>query len=53
MEEELPIKEVTCHTPGCLNEGVTITLPCADLIFCGACGQPIADVELIASENGS
>ena len=46
---------VTCHTPGCVSEGVEIdavttwtdddgaTHP-VDLVVCGGCGQPIDDL---------
>ncbi len=41
---DFPIQRVTCHTPGCANEGIPIELPCAGAVQCGPCGQVIADV---------
>jgi len=43
-ETELPMKHVVCRTPGCENDGITITLPCGDAVYCGPCGQPITDI---------
>lgn len=44
---------VTCHTPGCENDGITIPLDVPivddapvsiDVVLCGVCGQTITDV---------
>lgn len=45
MDEELPIKTVACHTEGCENASIPLTLPCADQVFCGACGFQITDIQ--------
>jgi hypothetical protein len=39
---------VTCHTAGCENNGVEITLPCAlpdCTVICGVCNFEIEDKE--------
>jgi len=47
---------VTCHTPGCANEGIPIDLnltytdddgqtQTVDAVACGVCGNPITDYE--------
>ena len=59
MQVQAATHTVTCHTPGCINNGVPIQMP---LVFdedtgdglihtdssadvqCGPCGQPITDV---------
>jgi hypothetical protein len=43
-EAELPLRTVTCHTPGCVNQGHTVTFPCLEVVICGGCGQQITDV---------
>ena len=40
---------VTCHTPGCSNAAVPITLvvptdPPDPFVVCGVCSQPITDI---------
>jgi hypothetical protein len=47
MNEDVfpPIRTVTCHTPGCENEGVPLTLPCVDKVVCGPCKAVITDVK--------
>lgn len=42
---DFPIRRVTCHTPGCPNDGIPINLPCADAVQCGPCGQEIEDID--------
>jgi len=44
-EESLPVRTVTCRTAGCENEALELTLPCADEVICGACGNPITDIQ--------
>jgi aspartate carbamoyltransferase regulatory subunit len=45
---------VTCHTPGCVLDGVEIQVPLyvnSDGILrcsCGECGQPITDMKEVA-----
>lgn len=39
----------TCHTPGCGNEAIPITMEWdgtpLDFCVCGPCGQPITDLD--------
>lgn len=35
---------VTCHTLGCGNAEVAITLPVSEVVVCGPCGELITDV---------
>lgn len=44
MDDSLPVKTATCHTEGCENSGIPITLECADIVECGVCQQPITDI---------
>lgn len=38
------VVNVTCHTEGCENGGVTIPFPDpADTVICGGCGVEITD----------
>lgn len=45
----MPDYTATCHTGGCGNENILITMiydPAyvPSVVYCGACSQPIADV---------
>lgn len=42
---ELPMRTVTCRTPSCENADIPITLPCAELVLCGACAVEITDIQ--------
>lgn len=44
MEDELPLRTVTCRTTGCENAHIPITLPCGDVAQCGVCLQLITDI---------
>ena len=44
---------VTCHTPGCVNDGIPITIttvmddpgiPPPQVVYCGPCQQPVTDI---------
>jgi len=41
--------ELTCHTDGCENNGITISMETdATTFYCGPCGQEITDkVEVV------
>ena len=42
---------VTCHTEGCGNEGITITMETeATVFYCGVCGNEITDVVAVTEE---
>lgn len=43
-DDDLTLSTVICHTDGCENAGVPITLPVADVVVCGPCGQTITDI---------
>jgi hypothetical protein len=41
---------VTCHTEGCQNAGITIFVTAQEeslLVICGPCGAPITDVDVL------
>lgn len=42
---DTPLMALTCHTPGCVNEGVSIDYPATGAAACGPCGQVITDIE--------
>ena len=45
MDDELtPLRTVQCHTEGCGNRDIPVTMHCLDLVVCGACGNPITDI---------
>lgn len=40
------IKNLTCHTSGCENNGIAILFEDpAELCICGPCGQQITDIK--------
>ena len=46
----MPTFTVTCHTDGCMNQGIPIELEYAEEFgvpdaYCGPCGQPITDAK--------
>jgi len=45
------IWEVTCHTDGCENNGITITMETdATTFYCGCCGVEITDKVEVTEE---
>jgi hypothetical protein len=50
-EDPIPTRlvTVTCHTAGCGNAGIAITLEVVDVadpaVVCGVCSQPINDIQ--------
>lgn len=46
FQGEVPVlRDATCHTPGCENEGLTIRMPLVSTVICGGCGNFIDSVE--------
>lgn len=43
-DPELLERTVTCHTDGCVNEGIPVTFTCLPLVICGGCGNQITDI---------
>ena len=44
--DEFVTVTLTCHTPGCENADIPVTMDCpvGSLKICGPCGQEITDV---------